>query len=129
MQALPLEQKPWAYARQTVAEAGSCLCRYLQSFFEHSPCKAAQHWQVSRFLSVPDVHTIVFDAKRALHDALQIVLVCTLWCNDVQMRGTEFVWQEGTRPLTLMTDLQMEIAKRHDIWAGCMLERAILCGA
>ena len=77
MQALPLEQKPWAYARHTVAEAGSCLCRYLQSFFEHSPCKAVQHWQGSRFLSVLDIHTIVFVAKRALHDALQIVLVCT----------------------------------------------------
>ena len=45
------------------------------------------------------------------------------------MQGTEFVWQEGTLPLTAMTDLQMEIAKRHDIWAGCMLERATLCCA
>ena len=78
IQALPLEQKPWAYARQTVAEAGSCLCRYLQSFFEHSPCKAAQFWQSSRFSSIFDTQTTVFAVKRALHDALHIVTVFTL---------------------------------------------------
>ena len=129
MQALPLEQKPWAYARQTVAEAGSCLCRYLQSFFEHSPCKAAQFWQSSRFLSVLDTNTTVLIVKRVLHDALpdchSLYLVVRLF-SDARHRIPR---QRQPRPLTLMTDLQMKVAEWHDIWAGCMLQRAALCCA
>ena len=101
MQALPLEQKPWAYARQTVAEAGSCLCRYLQSFFEHSPCKAAQLWQISRFLSNLYTHTTVLGEKRVVPSSLSWSSPCSAMmfrCKAPSLAGDNTATDTDDRP-------------------------------
>ena len=48
-------------------------------------------------------------------------------CNAIMFRCKAQIPQETRKlPLTLMADLQIKDAEWHDIWTGCMLQRAIL---